>query len=66
MFLIQPLRKAKAVVIRVRGKAQKRCSQCGALGHNYKKCHQNALHDDANVGPSGNPRDGACSGEGGI
>ena len=28
-------------------KAQKRCSQCGALGHNYKKCPQNALHDDA-------------------
>ena len=26
-------------------KAQKRCSQCGALGHNYKKCPQNALHD---------------------
>ena len=25
-------------------KAQKRCSQRGALGHNYKKCPQNALH----------------------
>ena len=24
-------------------KAQKRCRQCGALGHNYKKCSQNAL-----------------------
>ena len=32
-------------------KAQKRCSQCGALGHNYKKCPQNALHDAADVGP---------------
>ena len=31
-------------------KAQKRC---------YKKCPQNALHDAADVGPSGNPRDGA-------
>ena len=40
-------------------KAQKRCSQCGALGHNYKKCSQNALHNAADVGPSGNPRDGA-------
>ena len=40
-------------------KAQKRCSQCGALGHNYKKCPQNALHDAADVGPSGNSRDGA-------
>ena len=30
-----------------------------ALGHNYKKCPQNALHDAADVGPSGNPRDGA-------
>ena len=40
-------------------KAQKRCSQWGALGHNYKKCLQNALHDAADVGPSGNPRDGA-------
>ena len=27
--------------------------------HNYKKCPQNALHDAADVGPSGNPRDGA-------
>ena len=33
-------------------KAQKRCSQCGALGHNYKKCPKNALHDAADVGPS--------------
>ena len=40
-------------------KAQKCCSQCEALGHNYKKCPQNALHDVADVGPSGNPRDGA-------
>src|SRR6185295_16843690 len=40
-------------------KAQKRCSQCGALSHNYKKCPQNALHDAADVGPSRNPRDGA-------
>ena len=40
-------------------KAQKGCSQCGALSHNYKKCSQNALHDAADVGPSGNPRDGA-------
>ena len=40
-------------------KAQKCCSQCGALGHNYKKCPQNALHDDAEAGPSGNPTDGA-------
>ena len=40
-------------------KAQKRCSQCGSLSHNYKKCPQNALHDAADVGPSGNPRDGA-------
>ena len=40
-------------------KAQKPCSQCGALGQNYKKCPQNALHDAANVSPSGNPRDGA-------
>ena len=40
-------------------KTQKRCSQCGALGHNYKKCPQNALHDAADVSPSGNPRDGA-------
>ena len=39
-------------------KTQKRCSQCGALGHNYK-CPQNALHDAADVGPSGNPSDGA-------
>ena len=59
MFLIQPLRKAKAVVRRVRGKAQKRCSQCGALGHNYKRCPQNAIHGDADAGPSGNPTDGA-------
>ena len=40
-------------------KAQKRCSKCGALGHNYKKCPQNALHDAADVGPFGNPRDRA-------
>ena len=40
-------------------KVQKRCSQCGALGINYKKCPQNALHDAVDVGPSGNPRDGA-------
>ena len=40
-------------------KAENRCSQCGALGHNYKKCSQNALHDAADVGPSGNHRDGA-------
>ena len=40
-------------------KAQKHCSQCGALSHNYKKCPQNALHDAADVGPSRNPRDGA-------
>ena len=40
-------------------KAQKRCSQYGALGHNYKKYPQNALHDAADAGPSGNPRDGA-------
>ena len=26
-------------------KAQKRCSQCEELSHNYKKCPQNALHD---------------------
>ena len=31
-------------------KAQKHCSQCGALSHNYKKCPQNALHDAADVG----------------
>ena len=41
------------------GKAQKRCSQCGALGHNYKRCPQNAIHGDADAGPSGNPTDGA-------
>ena len=29
------------------GKAQKHCSQCEDLGHNYKKCPQNALHDAA-------------------
>ena len=40
-------------------KAQKRCSQCRALGHNYKKCAQNALNDAADAGPSRNPRDGA-------
>ena len=40
-------------------KAQKCCSQCGALGHNYKNCPRNALHDAADVGLSGNPRDGA-------
>ena len=40
-------------------KTQKHCSQCGALGHNFKKCPQNALHDAADAGPSGNPRDGA-------
>ena len=40
-------------------KAQKRCSQCGALGHNYKRCPQNAIHGDADAGPSGNPTDGA-------
>src|SRR4029078_355184 len=40
-------------------KAQKRCSQCGELGHHYKKCPQNALHDAADVGPSENSRDGA-------
>jgi len=40
-------------------KAQKRCSQCGALGHNYKKHPQNALHDATEAGPSGNPIDGA-------
>ena len=40
-------------------KAQKHCSQCGALGHNYKKCPQYAVHDAADAGPSGNPRDGA-------
>ena len=40
-------------------KAEKRCSQCGSLSHNYMKCPQNALHDAADVGPSGNPIDGA-------
>ena len=40
-------------------KAQKCCSQCGALGHNYKRCPQNAIHGDADAGPSGNPTDGA-------
>ena len=40
-------------------KAEKCCSQCRALGHNYKKCPQNALPDVADVGPSGNSRDGA-------
>ena len=40
-------------------KSQKRCSQCGALGNNYKKYPQNALHEAADVGTSGNPRDGA-------
>jgi len=40
-------------------KAQKRCSQCGALGHNYKRCPQNAIHGDVDAGPSENPTDGA-------
>jgi hypothetical protein len=42
------------------GKAQKRCSICGALGHNYKRCPTNAIPGHAEAGPSGNPEDGAA------
>jgi hypothetical protein len=40
-------------------KMAKRCSQCGVVGHNYKRCPNNEIHDDAEAGPSGNPTDGA-------
>ena len=41
------------------GKIVRRCSQCGQEGHNYKKCHLNAIAAKAEAGPSGNPNDGA-------
>ena len=58
MFIPDPATK-KGKGRRQTHRIRKRCSQCGALSHNYKKCPQNALHDAADVGPSGNPRDGA-------
>ncbi|WVZ67009.1 LOW QUALITY PROTEIN: hypothetical protein U9M48_016155 [Paspalum notatum var. saurae] len=41
------------------GKRPKQCTQCGAVGHNYKKCPQNAVSGAAEAGPSGNATDGA-------
>ncbi|WVZ53463.1 hypothetical protein U9M48_004402 [Paspalum notatum var. saurae] len=41
------------------GKRIKLCTQCGAVGHNYKKCLQNAFLGAAEAGPSANAMDGA-------
>ncbi|WVZ57508.1 hypothetical protein U9M48_007886 [Paspalum notatum var. saurae] len=41
------------------GKRIKLCTQCGAVGHNYNKCLQNAFSGAAEAGPSGNATDGA-------
>ncbi|WVZ67715.1 hypothetical protein U9M48_016758 [Paspalum notatum var. saurae] len=40
------------------GKRPKQCTQCGAVGHNYKKCPENAFPTAAEAGPSGNATDG--------
>jgi hypothetical protein len=40
------------------GKAAKRCSQCGVVGHTYKRCPLNEFPAAAEAGPSGNPADG--------
>ncbi|WVZ95563.1 hypothetical protein U9M48_041309 [Paspalum notatum var. saurae] len=40
-------------------KRPKQCTQCGAVGHNYKKCPQNAVPGAAEARPSGNATDGA-------
>ncbi|WVZ66532.1 hypothetical protein U9M48_015737 [Paspalum notatum var. saurae] len=40
------------------GKCPKQCTQCGAVGHNYKKCPENAFPAAAEAGPSGNATDG--------
>ncbi|WVZ78258.1 hypothetical protein U9M48_025999 [Paspalum notatum var. saurae] len=40
------------------GKRPKQCTQCGVVGHNYKKCPQNAFPASAEAGPSGNATDG--------
>ena len=41
------------------GRSIKYCTNCGNLGHNYKRCLLTDLRGSAEAGPSGNTADGA-------